>query len=142
MLNSNLNTLTYADLKAEEKKLLERLSLIKSATTALETLCDAKSEPPKEAQQVNGISRVEGSFANVNTHDGAVILLKELGKPVSTKEVFKGFKKRGKIITSKQPMVSIYNGLDGATQRRDSKLIKLGGGVWGLKGRDEERKLV
>lgn len=139
MSNNDLAKWTYADLKAEEAKLSDRLTKIRAVTAAYENLVGSNeqyiietkiSPPPRD------------DLLGMTTHDALVLLLKENAKPLKTREVLEAFAARGKATESKDPMVSLYNGIFGATQRQDSQIFKLGGGSWGLKGRDEGYLLI
>ena len=138
MSNNDLNTVTYADLKAEEENLLARLMRVQAATKAMENLYGN----PSRLEYINEaiVTTQEGAkhtFVGVSTHDALVTLLQEYNRPLKTKEILEQFHIRGKVITAQAPMVSLYNGLVGACERQNSKIINMGGGEWGLKGRDE-----
>lgn len=80
------------------------------------------------------LEQKEDEIPFLSVPDGAVILLKEKGSPMKTKEIVDDLQRRGKRIDAKDPMTSVYSGLDGAAEK--GKLKKLGNGYWGLKDRD------
>ncbi|PZP57210.1 MAG: hypothetical protein DI586_01055 [Micavibrio aeruginosavorus] len=139
MLNNDFSTWTLADLKAEEKRLSERLAAIKVITGGydhLQNLSNGFSAPIE--QPTLGWPAINQSLAKETTHDAAVILLKEKGTKLKTRYFLDEFAKRGKIINAIVPMTSLYSSLVGATERKNSELLNLGDGEWGLKGRDEQ----
>jgi hypothetical protein len=140
MLNDDLSNWTLADFKKEAARLTERLEHINTMIEAYNKLQYAATSvpfvpPPPQRVSDEYFFNID-DVSNLSTHDAAVAILREAGKPLKTKVLLDMFLQRGKVINAVVPMTSLFSSLTKAVHKKNSGLIYLGDGTWGLKGRD------
>jgi hypothetical protein len=129
------NGYSLPDLKAKRNALLKDIKYFDDAINALEQL-EKSGLVDRESLSANdshGIANeLKSSVAHMSVSEGSIVILKEAGHPMKTKDILAELIKRGKNINSKKPITAVFSTLYKTEKVGKSKLKNMGEGLWGL----------
>lgn len=121
------NGVSLPELKSEKNSLISRIKVVDNLIKAIE-----EYEKSKPISEENNSSPLEDNsdLSALSAYEGSLRILKEKGKPMTTKQLLEELAKRGKVSKAYNKLTSLYSSLYGAIGNK--RVEKLEDGTWGL----------